>query len=78
MLIKILGTGCPKCHRLEQLTREMADELNITAQFEHVTDMGKIMEYPVIGTPALVINEEVKTAGRMPSKEEIKAWLIHV
>ena len=75
MIIKILGSGCARCHRLEQLTREALAEVGGQAEFEHVTDMDKIMAYPIIGTPALVIDEEVKAAGRMPSKDEIKQWL---
>ncbi|MGZ8159375.1 MAG: thioredoxin family protein [Methylobacter sp.] len=76
MNIKILGSGCSKCQRLEQLTREVAIEHGIDAQFEHVYDMAKIMEYPVLSTPALVIDEEVKVAGRIPSKDEIGHWLM--
>lgn len=75
MKIKILGTGCAKCQRLEQLTREVATERGIDAAFEHVYDITKIMEYPIMGTPALVVDEEVKVAGRMPSKDEIGSWL---
>lgn len=75
MLIKILGSGCAKCQRLEQLTREVAADLGIDAQFDHVREMDKIMAYPIMMTPALVIDEEVKVAGRMPSKDEIKGWL---
>ena len=75
MIIKILGSGCAKCHRLEQLTREVLAELGLTAEFDHVTEMNKIMAYPILSTPALVIDEQVKVAGRMPSKEEIAAWL---
>ena len=75
MLIKILGTGCAKCQRLEQLTREVAAELGIDAKFDHVRDMPSIMAYPVMSTPALVIDEEVMVFGRMPSKEEIAGWL---
>lgn len=75
MDIKILGSGCPKCQRLEQLTREVATEIGVDAQFEHVRDIAKIMEYPVLSTPALVIEGEVKVAGRMPTKEEISHWL---
>ncbi len=75
MDIKILGTGCPKCQRLEQLTREVAAELGVDAQFEHVRDMAEIMKYPVISTPALVVDGEVKVAGRMPSKDELARWL---
>lgn len=75
MLIKILGTGCAKCQRLEQLTREVVTELGTDAQFEHVRDMASIMAYPVMSTPALVIDEEVMVFGRMPSKEEIAGWI---
>ncbi len=75
MLIKILGTGCAKCQRLEQLTREVVAELGVDAQFEHVRDMPAIMAYPVMSTPALVIDEEVMAFGRMLSKEEIAGWV---
>ena len=75
MQIKILGTGCAKCQRLEQLTREVIAELGLAADVDHVTEMDKIMAYPIMTTPALVVDEEVKVAGRMPSKTEIAAWL---
>ena len=75
MLIKILGSGCAKCHRLELLTREVVAELGIEATFEHVTNMEEIMAYPIMTTPALVVDEVVKVAGRMPSEEEIASWL---
>ncbi len=75
MLIKILGTGCAKCQRLEQLAREVVAELGIAAEFEHVRDMDKIMAYPIVNTPALVVDEEVKSSGRIPSKDDIAGWL---
>ena len=75
MIIKILGPGCVRCQRLEQLTREVLTELGLTAEFDHVTEMNKIMAYPILSTPALVIDEQVKVAGRIPSKEEIADWL---
>ena len=75
MLIKILGPGCARCQRLEQLTREVVAELGIDASFEHVRDMQAIMAYPITGTPGLVIDEEVAVFGRIPSKEEIAGWL---
>ena len=75
MLIKILGSGCAKCRRLEQLTREVVAELGIEATFEHVTNMEEIMAYPIMTTPALVVDEVVKVSGRMPSEEEIASWL---
>jgi len=75
MNIKILGTGCAKCQRLEQLTREVVAELGIEAEFDHVRDMKVIMAYPVMTTPALVIDDEVVVFGRMPGKDEIAGWL---
>lgn len=75
MLIKILGPGCAKCHRLEQLTREAVRKLGITADFEHVTQIEQIMAYPIMTTPALVVDEVVKSSGRIPSKDEILDWL---
>ena len=75
MLIKILGSGCANCNRLEKMTREVISELGIDANFEHVEEMDKIMAYPIMRTPALVVDEEVKVSGRIPSKEELLEWL---
>ena len=75
MLIKILGSGCAKCNRLEQLTRDVVAELGLQAEFEHVKAMDKIMAYPIMTTPALVVDEKVLVSGRMPSKEELTQWL---
>ena len=73
--VKILGKGCPRCERLEERAREVAEELGIEANFEHVRDVKAIMGYEVVNTPALVVNEEVKATGRIPPKDEIAAWL---
>ncbi|MDI7276126.1 MAG: thioredoxin family protein [Anaerolineae bacterium] len=75
MEIKVLGPGCPRCKRLEELAREAAVEAGVEATFLKVTDIGAIMAYPIMGTPALVIDEQVKCSGRLPRKEEIVAWL---
>jgi len=75
MQIKILGMGCPKCRRLEELAREAAGDLGVEAAFTKVKDMDAIMVYDVISTPALVIDEEVKSSGRIPPKEEIAEWI---
>jgi small redox-active disulfide protein 2 len=75
MEIKILGMGCPKCNRLEELAREVASDLGVEATFTKVKDMDAIMAYEVLTTPALVINEEVKSAGRVPRKEKIAEWI---
>lgn len=73
--IKVLGMGCPKCNRLEQLAKEAAEELGVEATFLKVKDMNAILDYGVSVTPALVINEQVKSSGRMPPKDEIKSWI---
>lgn len=69
--IKILGTGCPNCKRLEQETKKAVDNLAIEAEFEKVTDYQKIMEYDLLSTPGLVINEKVVSAGKIPSQPEL-------
>jgi small redox-active disulfide protein 2 len=75
MEIKILGTGCPKCKRLEQLVREAVAEAGVDATITKVTDMDGIMSYPITSTPGLVIDEEVKSSGRLPRKKEILEWI---
>lgn len=75
MEVKILGTGCPKCKKLEQLAREAAAEAGIDATITKVDDIDAIMEYPIASTPALVIDEQVMSSGRLPRKEEIAGWL---
>ncbi len=75
MEIKILGMGCPKCKRLEELAREAAAELGIEATFTKVSTLGQIMAYNITTTPGLVIDEVVKSSGRPPHKDEIKGWL---
>lgn len=71
MKIAILGSGCPKCQRLEKLTLEVAAELGLQVELEHVREPAKIMEYPVLGTPALVVDGQVKLSGHLPTKAEI-------
>lgn len=75
MEIKILGTGCPKCKTLENLTREVVEENGINATITKVEDIMDIMKYNVMSTPALVVNEKVEIKGRVPSAEEIKQVL---
>jgi small redox-active disulfide protein 2 len=75
MEVKILGTGCPKCKRLEQLARQAAEAAGVEATFTKVTNLDEIMAYPITSTPGLVIDEELKSSGRLPRKEEIVAWL---
>lgn len=75
MEIKILGGGCPKCEKLEAVTREAVESLGIEANFTKVKTMPEIMAYEVMSTPALVVNETVLSSGRIPQREEIRGWL---
>lgn len=72
MEIKVLGTGCPKCKALEKIVINSLTELDIVADVSKVEDIMKIMEYGVMHTPALVINEKVVFSGRVPAVNEIK------
>ena len=72
MEIKILGPGCPKCKTLEKLTREVVEQNGIEATVSKVEDIVAIMNYGVMTTPALVIDEKVVVKGRVPSADEIK------
>ena len=75
MEIKILGTGCTKCKALEKATINVLAELDIAANVSKVEDIMQIMNYGVISTPALVIDEKVVIKGRVPSENEIKEIL---
>jgi small redox-active disulfide protein 2 len=75
MKIEILGTGCAKCHKLAELVRETVRVEGITADIVNVQDIKKIMTYGVMTTPALVIDGQVKVAGKIPSADELKKLL---
>lgn len=70
--IEILGTGCPKCKKLTDLTMEAAAQLGMECNIEKVEDIQKIMAYGVMMTPALVVDGKVKLTGKVPSVEELK------
>jgi small redox-active disulfide protein 2 len=74
MEIKVLGPGCKKCNQTEKVVREAVAEAGVEADVEKVTNMMKIAGYGVFGTPAVVVDGEVKSMGKVPSKEEVKAW----
>jgi small redox-active disulfide protein 2 len=75
MKIEILGTGCAKCKKLTHLAQETLNELGISAEVVKVENIDNIMNYGVMITPAIAIDEEIKAAGRIPSKDEIKKWI---
>jgi len=73
--IKILGTGCPKCEKLSHLVEAAAEELGIEINIEKIKNINKIMEYGIMVTPGLVVDDYVTCAGKIPSKTEIKKFL---
>ena len=73
--IKVLGPGCTRCNQLEQDLMTVMAEMNMAADVEHVTDIAEIGSFGVMGTPALLINGEVKAVGSVPPKIKLKQWL---
>ncbi|MFZ7120186.1 MAG: thioredoxin family protein [Eubacteriaceae bacterium] len=75
MSIKVLGSGCAKCKKLEANTKKAVEELGLNVAVEKVTDMKEIIAYGVMKTPALVVDEKIKIMGRVPTVEDIKKHL---
>ena len=75
MEIKVLGPGCQRCRETEKNVKEAVAEAGVDATIDKVTDVMEIANYGVFGTPAVVIDGEVKSVGKIPNKEEIKGWL---
>lgn len=75
MEIKVLGPGCAKCQQLERTVREVVKELGVDIKVEDVKDIKKIMQYPILSTPGLVIDEKLVASGRVPSKAEVTTFI---
>ncbi len=75
LTVKILGSGCANCRKLEAVARDAAAGAGVDAEFVKVTDMKEIMAYNVLSTPGLVINEKLVSSGRIPTQAEIRQWL---
>ena len=75
MDIKVLGPGCPKCSKTEKVVREAVTEAGVDAQVEKVTDTMEIAGYGVFGTPAVVVDGEVKSVGKIPKKQDVMGWI---
>jgi small redox-active disulfide protein 2 len=76
MDIKVLGPGCAKCKKAEKLVQEVVKETGVDAGVEKVTDMMQIAAYGVFGTPSVIVDGQVKCSGKVPKKDEIKAWIL--
>lgn len=77
MNIKVLGPGCAKCQLLEKTVKEVVNALKLDISVEEVKDLKKIMQYPILMTPGLVINEKVVLSGKVPSKAEVEQLIIN-
>ena len=75
MKIKVLGPGCARCQQLEKTTKEVVRELGIDAEIEDIKDIKKIMEYPILTTPGLVIDDKLVCSGRVPTKAEVTTFI---
>ena len=75
MEIKVLGPGCTKCQQLEKTVKEVVKELGVDVKIEDIKDIKKIMEYPILTTPGLVINEKLVVSGRVPTKSEVTTFI---
>jgi small redox-active disulfide protein 2 len=75
MEIKVLGPGCPKCQQTEKIVKEAVAEAGLNVTVGHVTDTMEIAGYGVFGTPAVVVDGEVKSVGKIPSKNDVKSWI---
>jgi small redox-active disulfide protein 2 len=73
--IKVLGSGCANCKKVEQIARQAAAGMAVEAQIEKITDFAEIHQYPIVATPGLVINEKLVCAGRIPSSAEVTNWI---
>ena len=76
MLIQVLGTGCAKCRTLHEIVKKALQETGVDAQVEKVEDIRKIMAFEILMMPGLVIDGQVKTAGRLPMLEEVKELIL--
>ena len=76
MFIQVLGTVCAKCKTLHEIVQKAVQETGVDAQVEKVEDIQKIMAFEILMMPGLVINGEVKTAGRVPNVEEVKQMIV--
>lgn len=74
--IKVVGSGCPNCQRLEQLCQEVISEVNIEAEIEKITDYERFAELGIMLTPGLLLNNKVVSSGKIPSKETLKNWIV--
>jgi small redox-active disulfide protein 2 len=77
LTVKILGSGCENCKKVESIARKVVTTMGMQAEVIKVTDWAEIKKYPILGTPGLVINEKVVCAARIPTEAEVTTWLVN-
>ncbi|MDL1909656.1 thioredoxin family protein [Chloroflexi bacterium CFX6] len=77
LTIKVLGSGCANCKRVEQIARKVVEEMALEAEIVKVTDYNDIAAYNVLSTPGLVVNEKLVSSGRIPTPAEVTTWLVN-
>ncbi len=75
LTIKVLGSGCANCKRVEQIARQVVEEMSLEAEIIKVTEYPDIMKYNIMSTPGLVVNEKIVSTGRIPTPAEVTTWL---
>lgn len=75
MKVKILGTGCAKCNALEKRLQKLKEEHQLNFELQKITDLNSILSYGVMMTPGLIINEQLKSIGKVPASDELLKWL---
>jgi len=75
LTIKVLGSGCANCKRVEQIVRKVIDDMSLEADVIKVTDYADMLQYNIMSTPGLVINEKLVSAGRIPAEAQVKTWI---
>jgi small redox-active disulfide protein 2 len=75
LTIKVLGSGCPNCKKVEAVARQAVSDLGVQAELVKVTDYNQIINYPILSTPGLVVNEKLVCSGRIPTQAEVTTWL---
>ena len=75
LTVKVLGSGCANCKRVEQIVRKVVEDHGLQAEVIKVTEYPEIMKYNIMSTPGLVINETIVSTGRIPTPAEVTTWL---
>ena len=75
MHIKVLGPGCKKCHETEKIVKEAVAEAGSAATVEYITDIVEIAKHGIFSTPAVIVDSDVKSVGKVPSKADVKSWI---